>query len=243
MSLLTTRFWALGTAMARIIRACAVSRRASAAVEFAFVLPIALGLYIGAAEVSQGVMTSRKVNLLTRTLVDLLSEQATSTSATSPTSGPYAVTATTLSNLMSAAQMLLTPQPLTTLQMTLSAIDLTNNSIGFCCVAKVRWSYTQGGTLRPCNVSLTSTPDGQTNSPNTMPASLMPFNTVLPGPISILIADVNYTYQPAAGFSVQAISKFTPTFARNEYMFPRTTGQVLTGPLPSTGTQTGQVCY
>ena len=229
--------------LVRAIRACAVSRRASAAIEFAFVLPVALGLYIGAAEVSQGVITARKVNLMTRTLVDLLSEQATSSSATSPTTGPYAVTATTLTNLMGAAQMLLTPQPLTTLQMTLSAIDLTNNSSGFCCVAKVRWSYTQGGSLRPCNVSLASAPDGQTNSPNTMPASLMPTYTVLPGPISILVADVNYRFQPAVGFNMKPFTTFAPIFARNEYMFPRTTGQIVTGPLPSTGTQNGQVCY
>ena len=76
-----------------------------------------------------------------------------------------------------------------------------------------------------------------------MPAVLMPSGTVLPGPIAILIADVNYTFQPIATFTMKPFTSFAPSFARIEYMFPRTTGQVVTGPLPATGPQNGKVCY
>ena len=154
-------------------RAFVSARTASAAVEFAVVLPVALGLYMGAAEVTQGIMTSRKVNLLTRTVTDLLSQQSTSQQTTSTPTPANALTAAQLSTIMNASQILLAPQPTTTLSMTLTAVDVTANSSGVCCVAKVRWSYTQGGTLRPCNVTLTAGADGTTKSPTTISTSLL----------------------------------------------------------------------
>ena len=233
-------------AVAHALRACMVSRTASVAVEFAIVLPVALGLYIGAAEVTQGVMTSRKVNQLTRTLVDLLSQQGTTPVAAWPqntSSSPppgNAVTAAQLSTLMNAAQTLLSPQPTTTLKMTLTAVDVAaNQQSGVCCVATVRWSYTQGGTLRPCG-TLSAGPDGQTNSPTTMSTSLLPSGSVLVAPMAILIADVNYTYQPVVQTS---LVPFAPSFSRIEYMYPRAPGQVIAGPLPASGTQYGKGCY
>ena len=45
--------------------------RGVAAVEFAFLLPVIILLYVGAGELSEAVMTSRKVETLSRTLVDL----------------------------------------------------------------------------------------------------------------------------------------------------------------------------
>ena len=199
------------------MRAFANARTASAAVEFAIVLPVALALYFGAAEVAQGVMTSRKINLLTRTVTDLLSQQPTSQQTTSTPTPANALTAAQLSTIMTASQILLSPQPTTTLSMTLSAIDVTANSSGLCCVAKVRWSYTQGGTLRPCNVTLTAGADGTTNSPTTISTSVLPTGSILVAPISILITDVNYTFQPVVQTS---LLPFAPSFSRIAYMYP-----------------------
>ena len=227
--------WVGGT-----VRAFANARTASAAVEFAIVLPVALALYFGAAEVAQGVMTSRKINLLTRTVTDLLSQQPTSQQTTSTPTPANALTATQLSTIMTASQILLSPQPTTTLSMTLSAIDVTANSSGVCCVAKVRWSYTLGGTLRPCNVTLTAGADGTTNSPTTISTSVLPTGSILVAPISILITDVNYTFQPVVQTS---LLPFAPSFSRIAYMYPRSPGQIVTGALPASGTQNGKVCY
>lgn len=216
------------------------SKRAVAAVEFALVLPFALALYVGAAEVADGVMTSRKVSTVTRTLVDLTSQQQTSSQLLSVPAPPAAVPATTLSTLMTAAATLLYPEPTGALKMTLSAIDVANTSAGVCCTATVRWSFTQGGTLRPCAVNLSAGADGATGQLTTFPTDLMPVGTPLPSILHFIVADVSYVYQPIMSTK---LLNFMPSMARTEYMMPRSVGQVITGSLPASGAQVGQVCY
>lgn len=213
---------------------------ATAAVEFAIVVPVALLLYAGAAEVSDGVLASRRVTTVTKTLVDLLSLQGTTTQATSTPTPGNAVSAATLSTLLTSATALMAPEPTTTLTITVSAIDVTNTAQGNCCSALVRWSYTQSGALRPCNVQITTLPSNSDYSPSQIPSGLLPYGTQLPTPIAILVADVGYTYQPVLS---KSLLKFAPTMQRTVYMFPRSVGQVTTGALPSTGTQSGVVCH
>lgn len=224
----------------RGLLAFARSRAAAAAVEFAFILPVAMLLYIGAAEVTDGVMASRRVSTVTKTLVDLLSLQGTTTQKTSTPTPGNAVSSTTLSTLLTSATALMAPNPTSTLTMTISAIDVTNTAQGTCCSALVRWSYTQGGTLRPCVVQMTALASNSYYSTTQIPAGLLPYGTQLPAPLYIIISDVGYTYQ--AYFS-QNLLKFAPTMQRTEYMLPRSMGQVTTSTLPSSGSQYGQVCY
>ena len=214
-------------------------RRGSAVVEFAIILPVAIMVYIGAAEVSDGVMTSRKVSTLTRTLVDLLSHQPTSPQATSP-AATFPVSATTLSTLLTSSATLLFPKPTASLVMTISAVDVANTALGVCCTATVRWSFTQGGTLRPCNMTLLPGPDGAIGQLTTFPTDLLPVGTPLPSTLHYLVADVAYTYQPIFGTSLLT---FAPRMTRTEYMMPRTIGQVTTATLPTSGAQYGAVCY
>ena len=230
---LCIRLGRLGAAFAR-------NRRAVAAVEFAVVLPVALLLYVGAAEVADGVMASRKTTTVTRALVDLTSQQLTSSQLLSTPTPPNATPATTLATILTAASTLLYPEPTGSLQMTLSAIDVTNAALGVCCTATVRWSFTQGGTLRPCGVLLTPGPDGTSGPTSTFPTDLLPVGTVLPTILHFIVADVSYTYQPIMS---TRLLNFVPTMVRTEYMMPRSVGQVLTGALPASGTQHGQLCY
>ena len=216
------------------------SNSATAAVEFAVIVPVAMLLYVGAAEVSDGVLASRRLTTVTKTLVDLLSLQGTTTQSTSlPTPG-NAVSATTLSNLLTSATAVLAPEPITTLTMTISAIDITNTAQGTCCSALVRWSFTQGGTLRPCAVQITALPSNSDYAPAQIPSNLLPTGTQLPTPLYILVADTGYTYQPALS---KSILNFAPVMQRTEYMLPRSLGQVSTGSLPLTGSQNGLVCH
>lgn len=222
------------------LKRLANARSASAAVEFAIILPVALVLYFGAAEVADAVMTSRKVNTITRTVLDLLSRQPTSFQKTSIPAPPNAITAATLSSIFTAATSLISPEPATPLTMTLSAVDITNDQHNVCCKVKVRWSYTQNGTLRPCKGQLTGASPSAPPSPTTISDSLLPSGTQLPSPIAILITDIGYTYQPVIA---SPYLRVMPTMARTEYIMPRTTGQVVATALPSTGSQTGMVCY
>ena len=128
--------------------------RAIAAVEFALILPLLVLLYVGAGELSQGVMTSRRVTLLSRTLADLTSQQPTFTQATSTPMPANAMLPATLSSMLDAGTAIMAPGSLTPLTMTISAVDIVNNAAGLCCVFRVRWSYTQGGQLRPCGTNL-----------------------------------------------------------------------------------------
>lgn len=145
----------------------------------------------------------------------------------------------TLSSLLTSAATLLAPEP-TTLTMTVSAIDITNTTQGTCCSALVRWSFTQGGTLRPCATQMTALPSTSDDAPAQIPTDLLPTGTALPAPLSIIVSDVGYTYQPILS---QDIVKFAPTMQRTDYMLPRATGQVAVGTLPASGIQHGQVCY
>ena len=215
--------------------------RGVAAVEFAFLLPVIILLYVGAGELSEAVMTSRKVETLSRTLVDLTSQQPTSGQTSSTPAPSNATTQTQLQTILTAATAVMAPASLTPLTMTVSAVDTVNNAAGLCCVFKVRWSYTQSGALRPCNVNLTPVPPTQLPSPTTISSAMMPPVPYLPNPVPLLIADVSYVYQ--APFLSQWIN-FAGGMTRTSYMLPRTTGQVImTAPITPTGTQTGTICY
>lgn len=215
-------------------------RSATVAIEFAMVAPVAILLYVGAAEVTDGVMASRRVTVVAKTLSDLVSLQGTSTQTTSTPTPGNAVSATTLSTLMTSAATILAPYPTSSLTMTISAIDVTNMAGGPCCSALVRWSYTQGGTLRPCVVQITSLPSTSDYSPSQIPSGLLPSGTQLPSPVYIIVADVGYTYQPVMS---KNLINFAPVMQRTRYMFPRSTGQIVTGTLPSSGSQSGKICY
>lgn len=215
--------------------------RGVAALEFALLAPVFILLYVGAGEVSQAVMTSRKVEALSRTLADLVSQQPTSNQTSSAPAPANATTQAILQTILGASTAIMAPSSLSSLKMTISAVDIVNNAQNMCCSFKVRWSYTQSGTLRPCNVNLTPVSPTQKPSPTTVSWDMVPPVPQLPNPVPLLIADVSYTYQ--GPFSSQWID-FSGGMTRTSYMFPRTTGQVIaTAPLTPTSNQSGSVCY
>ena len=234
---LTTLRWCVA-AVARLLR----SERGIAATEFALILPVLVLLYAGTGEISQVVMTSRRVETLSRTLVDVVSQQPTSSQSASTPTPSNATSQSTLQSILAASTAIMAPSPLTSLTMTVSAVDIVNNSSGVCCVFKVRWSYTQSGTLRPCNVNLTPVPATQAPSPSTVSSAMMPPLAGIPlsSPIPILISDVSYSY--SGPFSAQWI-KLPATLSRTSYMLPRITGQIILAPVTNAGNQSGAVCY
>ena len=56
-------------------------RRGSAAVEFAFIVPIVLALYFGMVEATQALLANRRASAVTTAVGDLVTQQAQVTSA------------------------------------------------------------------------------------------------------------------------------------------------------------------
>ncbi len=220
------------------LRRTLADRRGVAAVEFAIIMPLILLMYIGSLDVTRGVMASRKVAILSRTVSDLVSQQAT----TAPLS------TSTVSLIFTAASSIMVPYSTTGLKITASAIDIKAKSDGTCCQAVVRWSFTQGGTLRACTTPLTQVADGTAPTSTNIPVSII--NGTKAGGFGyssgassyLIIADVSYTYVP---FFQQAVAWFMNGMTKTTYMVPRSTTGPLTlaSPIVAATGQSGIACF
>lgn len=212
---------------------CAHDRRAVAAVEFAFILPVLLLLYIGTLDVTRAVMASRKVDIVSRTISDLVSQRPTTST----------VSSSTISTIFAAASAIMQPYSTSALTETVSGVTIKAKTNGTCCDAVVNWSYTQSGALRSCGSTLTQVADGTPASSTTIPASLIManqqagFSYTSSSATYLVIADVRYLYSP---FFSQAASWFTGAFQMTTYMVPRApSGQILLA-TPVTAASSGQ---
>jgi len=112
-------------------------RRGVSAVEFAFIAPVMIGLYLGCAEISDGVAADRKVSLIVDALANL-SSQVTSISSSQMT------------NILNASSSIIQPYSGAHLKTTISClkIDASKN-------VTVAWSATLNGTVRATGSSVT----------------------------------------------------------------------------------------
>ncbi len=128
----SARIVARATAFAASLRArlaeFAADRRGVSALEFAITLPLMLALYLGTAEVTQGISVKRKVTLTARAVADLSSQYT-------------AITNADLTNIFNAGSAIIAPYTAGNLAETVSeiAIDANGN-------ATVVWSSTSNGT-------------------------------------------------------------------------------------------------
>lgn len=198
-----------------------------AAVEFALILPLMLTLYLGSTELTQGVMASRKMTLVSRTISDLVAQQPNGT----------AMTDTTMSAVFSAATAIMSPFDPSTLKMTISAVEFVANTGSGGTIyngyeAKVRWSKTgpYGGTARTC-AKLTPVANATAPSSTTLPQGLF-------GSGSLIIGDVSYTYTPGFGgaFLAWSSTDSVMTMKNTTYMRPRNWATYITYPSLVSGT-------
>lgn len=103
-------------------------KRGVSAVEFALLAPLMIGLYLGCAEISDGVAADRKVSLTAAALANLAA-QTTS------------MTAADMTNILDASSAIISPYSAANLKITLSCISIDANKN-----ATVKWSVTRGGT-------------------------------------------------------------------------------------------------
>ena len=213
----------------------AADRQGIAAVEFALLAPLMILLYVGVIDVTRGVIASRKLNLLSRTISDLVSQQ--------PTSLPVPISK--LSTILSSATAIMQPYPITSLKLTVSAVSIqqvAGAKTPTCCDVVVNWSYTQAGDktyLRPCKTTLAQVADGTAPSLTTFPKSLVTANAAqgfgyVSGSVSyVIVTDASYVYTPIFN---QAVSWFTGGMQKTTYMVPRAPANGVTIASPSTAT-------
>ena len=105
-------------------------RRGMSAVEFAFVAPVMVGLYLGCAEISDGVAVDRKVSLTAGALSNLTSQVTTISSGD-------------MTNILDASSAIVAPYDASKLTLTVSCLKIDGNG-----VAKVSWSAARNTTAR-----------------------------------------------------------------------------------------------
>jgi Flp pilus assembly protein TadG len=133
---MTTRTVPLIRRAARFVR----DRRAVTSLEFAILLPLLVGLYLGSAEVAQGIAIKRKVTLTAHAVADLSSQYT-------------AINNGQMSNVLNAASAIIAPYTSSNLQATVSEISI--NAQG---QATVVWSDSLNGTALPIGLSVTVPP-------------------------------------------------------------------------------------
>ena len=113
-------------------------RRGVSAVEFAFIAPVMIGLYLGCVEISDGVAADRKVSLVVDTLANLSSEVKT-------------IKTSDMTNILNASSAIIAPYAAANLTATVSCIAIDQNG-----AATVAWSAaTANGVPRATGSSIT----------------------------------------------------------------------------------------
>ena len=110
-----------------------IDTRGAAAVEFALIAPAILSIFLGTAELSQGVAVDRKVTITARSLSDLVAQSTTISDAD-------------MTNIFNAATAILTPYSSSPLKARVSAVNIDasgNATIGWS--SQSNWTaYTPG---------------------------------------------------------------------------------------------------
>ncbi len=204
--------------------------RGMAAVEFALILPLMLVIYMGLVELSRGMRTSQRLDLVAHTLADLTAQKidcpnpAAGTSSTKCASGQAGLSEADITSIFSAANVLIgLPTTDTSMKMTISEVNITAVT-ATSWQAKTSWSVTRNGaSARPCQVLSPS--DAAPVSVTTIPTSYVQItNGVNPPTGPMIIADVVYAYTPGFHFEMfKWSSSPTWTMQRTSYAPVRNT--------------------
>ena len=111
--------------------------RGVSSVEFALLLPLMIGLYVGGTELSQGIAIARKVTLTSRTVSDLVSRVTTTNTSD-------------LQNSLNAAVAVIAPYAAGHMSVTVSQIKIDNSG-----KATIEWSCSYQGTAHQAGDAVT----------------------------------------------------------------------------------------
>ena len=122
------------SSLPRKIRRFGRDRRGVSAVEFAFIAPVMIGLYLGCAEISDGVAADRKVSLIAGALANLTAS-CSSSNANAGSCANNIISTTEMGNIFDASSAIIAPYSAANLSMTVSCLSVDANKI-----ATVKWS-------------------------------------------------------------------------------------------------------
>ena len=169
--------------------------RATAAVEFAYIAPVLIALFLGGFAISRGFNAMQKVDFIAHNLADLTAR----TIDCSGNASSACLTAANVEDIFKAADILLSPLPNAGLKITLSEVGVFQSGTGR--RIETIWSITRNGAIRPCNTAPVL-PDG-------FSAATAPLG-------AIVIVDVSYPFSPGPGFETYAWN-----FKRSNYAVAR----------------------
>jgi Flp pilus assembly protein TadG len=191
------------------LRRFAGNRDGVSAVEFAIILPFMLTLYIGGAELGDGMAIQFKATLAARTVADLTSQCGDSTAGGiyCDTANGQAIDSTTMSQILGAASQVVTPYSSANMTVTVSELKVNNGSSS----GKVVWSSSSGGTARTIGTTyaLPSALQSLPNNPN--------------GYYYVIFGEVTYPYTPSMGYVLTG----TINIYQNSIFFPRVSNCII----------------
>ena len=161
------------SSMPRKIRRFGRDRRGVSAVEFAFIAPVMIGLYLGCVEISDGVAVDRKVSLVAGALANLTSS-CSSSNANSGSCPNNILSATEMNNILAASSAIIAPYNAANLTMTVSCLSVDANQN-----VTMKWST---GTLQSGSVTIP------------------PVLAAVPG--TLIYSTVSYAYTPIVGYTI-----------------------------------------
>ncbi len=123
--------------MLSAIRRALRAKDAMAAVEFALIAPILVGLFLGTVELTDALVCDQKVTGLASTAADLIAQET-------------AVTTNDMSNVLAAVNSIVYPYPTASIKVVISS--LVDDGHGG---AKVAWSCAEHTTARTVNSAVT----------------------------------------------------------------------------------------
>lgn len=177
-------------------------REGVSAVEFALILPFMLTLYLGGAELGDGLAIQFKTTLAARTVADLASQcgDTTSNGQYCDTANGLAIDTTTMNQILGATTQVMTPYSTNNMVVTVSELKFTGGNS----TATVVWSASNSGSGRAQNSSYT------------LPTA---FQSLPSGTYYLILGEVTYPYTPSMGYVLTG----TINMYENSVFFPRIT--------------------
>ncbi|MBA4013556.1 MAG: hypothetical protein C0481_16965 [Phenylobacterium sp.] len=145
-------------------------RRGSAAVEFAFIVPIVLMLYFGMVEATQALLANRRASATTTAIGDLVTQQAQ-------------VTTADVTGIFNASTSIMKPFPTDQLAIRVTSIEISANG-----TPVEKWTLDNGKTIAKTDLTTVATsmrtPNTAVLRAETVYTYRTPFQKMLPGPFT-----------------------------------------------------------